>query len=141
MTGEREELPSSYKKQNILVVEDYEPNILVVTHFLSELEYYYDTARNGREAVDKFKNSPYTAILMDLQLPEMDGMEAIRQIRAHEGERNIARTPIVAMTGRATEEDRYLCQRSGADGLLAKPFSKDGLKNILEDAIGPVKRL
>ncbi len=126
---------STTDKKCIFVVEDYAPSVVVVTYFLDELGYDYDVARDGREAVEKFERSRYAAVLMDIQMPEMDGMEAIRHIRKFEEQKGMAHTPIVPMTGRITEDDRFLCRKMGIDNLLGKPFDKAQLKDILDAII------
>jgi CheY-like chemotaxis protein len=121
----------------ILLVEDYEPNILVTTSFLEELGRRVEVARNGREALEKFPASRYALVFMDLQLPDMDGFEVTKRIRAMEKEQGLSDTPIVAVTGRATEDDRLLCMKAGMNECLSKPFHRDQLEGMLRQFAAP----
>jgi CheY-like chemotaxis protein len=111
----------------VLVVEDYEPNAVVTTSFLDELGYGHDVAPDGERALEKFSVGRYALVLMDIQMPGIDGMETARRMRAHEKEKKIAPTPIVAVTARATEDDRILCLKAGMNDCLSKPFLLDDL--------------
>ena len=95
---------------------------------LKELAYSYDIAKNGREALAKFSAGHYGAIIMDVQMPGMDGLEATRRIRALEKINNMKETPILATTGNATEDDRLFCSKAGMNDYLSKPFDLDDLK-------------
>lgn len=114
--------------ERILLVEDYEPNILVATTLLEGYGYVCDVARNGTEAIHHFNDARYGLILMDMQMPEMDGFETTRRIRsiedAHEGEA----IPIIAMTAFAMAGDREKCIAAGANDYISKPFDPDQLK-------------
>ena len=117
--------PQSDKK--ILLVEDYEPNILVAGTLLEQFGYSYDVARNGLEAIRMFFKNDYKLILMDLQMADMDGFEATRKIRTVEAERNMKHTPIVAMTAHVREQDQNQCFEAGMDDFIPKPFTMDSL--------------
>ena len=84
-------------------------------------------AVNGLEAVDKFRNSIYDLVLMDIQMPAMDGYEATSIIRAFEKASREFRTPILALTAHATTEERKKCLDAGCDGHLTKPIKKSKL--------------
>ena len=118
----------------VLLVEDHYPNVLVATTLLEEFGYNYDVAHNGHEAVDKFRKDNYDAILMDIQMPGMDGFETCHTIRKLEKE-NGGFTPIIAMTAHAMESDRELCLNSGMNDYISKPFRPAELKAKLEQAI------
>ncbi len=117
--------------QKMLLVEDFEPNALIAGRYLRIYGYAYDLATNGLEAVERVKAGRYTAILMDVQMPELDGFEATRRIRAYEREAGLDRTPILAMTARAMAGDRESCLDADMDDYLAKPFKAQELQEKL----------
>jgi PAS domain S-box-containing protein len=145
------ELPKSHKEQTIsfeptkvdmsesiqipsncvLLVEDYPPNILVATTILEKLGYNYETATSGLEALEKFKNRSFHAILMDVQMHGMDGFETTRHIRLMEQEKNLQPSYIIAMTAHALVGDKEKCLEAGMDDYLSKPFNPDELKEKL----------
>ena len=91
-------------------------------------------AANGKEALEFWENGRFDAVLMDCQMPEMDGFEATRQIREREAapsQNTISPTPIIALTANAFPEDRARCLAVGMDDFVAKPFSRDDLYQIL----------
>jgi len=124
--------PKPLSEAPILLVEDREDNIMVATSLLDELGYEYDVAINGSLALEQFLAHPHSVILMDLQMPEMDGYEATRRIRMLEKEKNLEPTPILAMTGNATEDDKFLCMKAGMNDFLSKPFRLNDLKDKLQ---------
>jgi len=89
-------------------------------------------AETGRQAVSKWKEKGMDLILMDLQMPEIDGLEATRQIRELEKDRG-TRTYIFALTAHARQEDRERCLAAGMDGFLAKPLRLEELDSLLEN--------
>lgn len=107
----------------VLVVEDYEPNILVATSFLEALGYDYDVARTGAEALEKIKTGAYRQILMDVQMPGMNGFETTAHIRAYESDTGRKRTFIIGVTAHAMVGDREKCLSAGMDDYMTKPFS------------------
>ena len=115
----------------ILLVEDYEPNILVATNLLDNFGYRYDIAHNGQEALNNFSPDKYSAILMDVQMPFMDGLETTGRIRASEKASSAARIPIIAMTAHALKGDRERCLRAGMDDYITKPFNPYQLQAVL----------
>lgn len=112
----------------LLVVEDYEGNIVVLSYILDELGCAYDIAKTGVEALAKWQKRPYDIILMDIQMPEMDGFTATAHIRRSEEENNLPHTPIIGMTAHALVGDRDKCIEAGMDAYLPKPIVEADLK-------------
>jgi two-component system, sensor histidine kinase and response regulator len=117
----------------ILLVEDNADNRLLVQAFLKKTPYQLDIAENGEIAVEKFKSSEYDLVLMDVQMPVMDGYTATGQIRAWEKEHGLRAMPVIALTAHATSEDEQKSLRAGCTGHLTKPIKKAKLlESILE---------
>ena len=114
----------------LLLAEDNPINTKVAVAMLSGAGYQVDTVLDGAAAVRAVQAQAYDAILMDCQMPEMNGFEATAAIRAHE-EGSTRRTPIIALTAGARREDRDMCLAEGMDGYLAKPLSKDALLTLV----------
>jgi signal transduction histidine kinase/ActR/RegA family two-component response regulator len=112
----------------ILLVEDYSPNILVATATLEHLGYKCDVAQDGSQAIVKFQERRYALVLMDIQIPGMDGIETTRRIRAYEQATGQERTPIIAVTAYAMGGDRERCIEAGMDDYITKPFDPEQLR-------------
>lgn len=115
----------------ILIVDDIEANVLTVKAILSTQGYQADSASNGIQAVEKAKTHNYDLIFMDCQMPEMDGYEASRRIRAYEALEGLNATPIIAVTGNAFEKDRQACKAAGMDDFIAKPVNPQALIELI----------
>jgi CheY-like chemotaxis protein len=107
------------RRLRILVAEDNSVNQRVAVGLVERLGHVADVAADGREAVEAVRNLPYDLIFMDVQMPEMDGFEATKAIRAMAPP--VSRIPIVAMTANALQGDMERCIAAGMDGYLAKP--------------------
>ncbi|MEJ0062673.1 MAG: response regulator [Alphaproteobacteria bacterium] len=118
--------------QRILLVEDYEPNILVASTLIEHIGYSYDVARDGFEALEKLSDKNYALILMDVQMQGLDGLETTHRIRTRESAEHTARTPIIAMTAHVTEEYREKCRKAGMDDYIPKPFRKEEFETKLK---------
>ena len=121
----------------ILVVEDNIANIKVAVRMIERLGYRADMAGNGLEAVSALGKLDYDAVLMDCQMPEMDGYEATRQIRRREqGNKERRHTPIIAMTASAMSGDRERCLAAGMDDYISKPIKLHVVAAVLERWLG-----
>jgi signal transduction histidine kinase/CheY-like chemotaxis protein/HPt (histidine-containing phosphotransfer) domain-containing protein len=117
----------------ILVAEDNAANQKVLLRFLEKMGHLADAVANGQEALSALDLRPYDLVLMDCQMPEMDGYEAARRIREREKERSLPRTPILALTAHVLGGDREKCLQSGMDDYLSKPIDFAKLKRALEE--------
>ena len=115
----------------ILVVDDNEINQVVACKFLQKLGCQVEVARNGREAVDSIAHATYDAVLMDCEMPEMDGYEATQEIRRQE-QTTTRHLPIMALTGHASSEDEQKCRHAGMDDVVTKPMTLPTLRAKLE---------
>lgn len=123
-----------FSKRKILVVDDHPVNMLFARKLLKKMGFEnIDEATNGIEALRCIEESeiPYAMILMDCQMPEMDGFEATQNIRKKEGDQKIKRVPIIAMTAHAMEGDCDLCLKAGMDDYLSKPVNPDKLHEVI----------
>jgi PAS domain S-box-containing protein len=121
---------------SILVAEDNEINALLMRSLLTRLGHHAVIATNGAAALEswaaaKSAGTPYDLVLMDIQMPELDGIAAAKRIRKLEAEQPGARTPILALTANALVEDRYACFEAGMDGFLIKPLDREKLEEAL----------
>lgn len=114
----------------ILLAEDNAETASVVSDFLQSKGYAVQVAGNGREALDLARSDPPALILMDVQMPDMDGLEAIRQIRSEE---NLRFIPIIAITALAMAGDRERCLAAGANAYMSKPLRLRALKEVITD--------
>ncbi|MDP2384778.1 MAG: PAS domain S-box protein [Bacteroidota bacterium] len=126
-----ETLPSN-KQLSILLAEDILLNQLLVKKIMEKWSYRLDISKNGKEALEKFNSGNYDIILMDIQMPEMDGYTATQYIRQHPDPKKNS-VPIIALTAHASKLEAERCITSGMNGFIAKPFeSKDLLEMILK---------
>jgi CheY-like chemotaxis protein len=117
---------------NILLVEDNLINQQVALGILQIQGYSVTVVNNGREALDAYAQGGFHLVLMDCHMPEMDGFEATREIRARERSSTGRRVPIIALTANAMAHDREECLNAGMDDHLSKPFSMQTLQDMLD---------
>jgi two-component system, sensor histidine kinase and response regulator len=128
--------PAAASSARVLVAEDNPVNQLVIQGMLNKRGYTCDIVADGREALTQLERGEHAAVLMDVQMPEIDGFEATRRIRAREtGEEHV---PIIAMTASAMEGDRERCLQAGMDDYISKPLRPEQLDAVLERWLGPV---
>jgi CheY-like chemotaxis protein len=126
-------LQEDQRPLNILLVEDYKNNRLVIQAYLSKTPYRIDVAENGAVAVQKSRSGrTYDLVLMDLQMPVMDGYTATRTIREREAALNLPPTPIIALTANGSSEDVYKCLDAGFNAHLAKPIEHNALLETIK---------
>jgi CheY-like chemotaxis protein len=117
---------------SILLAEDNPVNQRVAQRMLEKLGHSVVVANNGREAVDALEGARFDAVLMDMQMPEMDGLQATGAIRTREVVQGLARIPVIALTANAMKGDREKCLMAGMDAYLSKPIKSAELKDALD---------
>jgi CheY-like chemotaxis protein len=121
---------------SILVADDNEINALLIRSLLIKLGHAPVITTDGEQALESWiaadsAGTPYDVVLMDIQMPKLDGISATKRIRAHEAGRSPRRTTILALTANALVDDRYACFEAGMDGFLIKPLDRDKLSDAL----------
>ncbi|MFC1572689.1 response regulator, partial [Candidatus Eisenbacteria bacterium] len=119
-------------RTRILVAEDTAVNQKVISGLLERLGYQFDIVTNGRDAVWALEEYAYDLVLMDVEMPEMDGLEATRTIRDHASKVDNHEVPVIAMTGHALEGDRERCLEAGMNAYIAKPIRPKELGEAIE---------
>ena len=124
--------PATGSLGHVLVVEDNANNQLVAVGLLRLLGYRADVAANGYEALDALDRAEFSAVLMDCQMPDMDGFTATAEIRRREVKSGLPHTPVIAMTAGASQGDQERCLAAGMDDYLAKPVTSRDVKAKLD---------
>jgi CheY-like chemotaxis protein len=133
----RHTISEAKRALHVLVAEDNFVNSTIVTSLLGKRGHTTVAVVNGREAVDAVRSGKFDLVLMDVQMPEMDGHEATRAIRAEE-EKTGTHVPIIALTAHAMSGDREACIAAGADNYLSKPITPKDLFAMMESIVAPV---
>lgn len=118
----------------ILLAEDVMVNQRMASRILEKSGFVVSVASNGREAVDIYRKEAFDLILMDVDMPVMDGLEATQAIRRLEKDA-ASRVPIIAMTGHAMKDDREKCMEAGMDGYISKPVDPRRLVEIISGLV------
>lgn len=122
------------KRATILLVEDNDINRLYASSILKMWGCHFETAENGVVALEKIRNNTFDAILMDIQMPVMDGFETTKAIR--KGDSGKSQVPIIALTANATQKDFEKCIAAGMNDCISKPFTQEDLLQILTKYLG-----
>ncbi|HEX4124697.1 MAG TPA: ATP-binding protein [Tepidisphaeraceae bacterium] len=139
--AESEEAPRELLKGlHLLVAEDNEMNQFVTRETLSRAGCTCDIVADGAQAVEAVTRQVYDGILMDCQMPGMDGLEASRRIRQHEADTKSSRIPIIALTAEAIQGDREKCLAAGMDGYVTKPIDPQALFGAIGELVKPRAR-
>ncbi|GAB1717747.1 MAG: multi-sensor hybrid histidine kinase [Nitrobacter sp.] len=136
LEGSETPLPAPTQSLSILVAEDNEINALLIRSLLTRLGHDVAVAANGEDALELWiaaeaADTPYDLVLMDVQMPKLDGIETTRKIREREAGHRVRRTTILALTANALVDDRHACFEAGMDGFLVKPLDQDKLADEL----------
>jgi len=134
--GSRPPLPVATRPLHILLVEDSPDNQILVRSYLKSTPYQVDVAEHGGVAVEQFKQGHYDVILMDMNMPVMDGYEATRAIRAWEQEQDLAETQIIALTALALKEEGEKILDAGCNAHMTKPIKRQTLLEVLHACEG-----
>lgn len=122
--------PTSPASRKFLLVDDNHINLKVLSAYMSKLGQAYEAVKNGKEAIDAYMANPakYAAILMDISMPVMDGLEATRHIRTHERRGQLRAVAVLALTGLSSDRIHQEALESGVDVFLTKPVSLSTLR-------------
>jgi len=122
----------NHNRKSILIVDDNKSNRMLLNIILKKIGCKTDEAQNGKEAIEKFKENEYSIILMDENMPEINGLKATKIIREIEKERHLKHTPIIVITANAVKNEREKFIKAGADEYITKPIDKNKLLNTLK---------
>ncbi|NTU88216.1 MAG: response regulator, partial [Chlorobiaceae bacterium] len=116
----------------ILLAEDSRVNQMVMMGILGKLGYTVDVVSNGLEVLERLRTATYNLVIMDVQMPEMDGMEATRVIRDHASDVADHAIPVIALTAHAMRGDRELCLQSGMNDYITKPVDPHAMAETIK---------
>jgi CheY-like chemotaxis protein len=136
----RHSLAEAKRKVRILLVEDNIVNQKLAMRLLEKMGYRSDAVGNGKEAVTALEMVPYDVVLMDVQMPEMDGYEATRVIRDPQSKVRDHEVPIIAMTANVMKGDRERCIEAGMDDYIAKPIEPHKLVEVMKTFLPELRR-
>ena len=135
MPGSTPAFAAQAPKSRLLLADDSPDNRLVISAFLKRLPFEIEIAENGSVAVDKFARGHYDLVLMDIQMPVLDGHTAVRMMRKFESERHLPATPILALTASTLEDDVRKALEAGCGAHVAKPIRKEALLAAIAAAL------
>jgi len=133
ITTHKKSVFQDYSHLRVLIAEDNPVNQMVIVGMLCKFNIQTEVAENGKLALDKFQTASYDFVLMDCEMPIMDGFESTRQMRCFEREKALAKTPIIALTAHAMKEYKEKFYEVGMDAYLVKPITLDRLSAILQN--------
>jgi CheY-like chemotaxis protein len=119
----------------ILLADDSADNRLLISAYLKRTRYQVESVGDGQSAVDKFKTDKFDLVLMDIQMPVLDGYAAIQMMRAWEAEQQVPATPIIALTASALDEAVHRAKAAGCDAHVSKPINKSTLLHTIANAV------
>ena len=132
----RHVLREQRRSVRVLLVEDNAVNRKVATRLLERSGFEVQVAEDGRDGLERFREGGWDVVLMDMQMPVMDGLTATQGIRAFEAEHALARTPIVAVTAHTLDDDREAAREAGMDAFVSKPIQADELVRTIRACVG-----
>lgn len=130
-----EEMDLDLLKEKVMIVEDNEVNQKILAKMLQKIGVSFRVAQNGKECIDLLEKETFSLVLMDIQMPEMDGLEATQWIRNQMKEPEKRNIPIVALTAHAMQGDRDRCMEAGMDNYLSKPIAFEDLKEMMSSIL------
>jgi CheY-like chemotaxis protein len=123
----------------ILAADDSVPNQVLIKFYATQAGFQIDIARDGKEAVDFFRKKEYSIVFLDIHMPEIDGFEALNQIRQIEAENILTKTPVIALTGSTFQEEGTTCLDAGFDDFVEKSYFQDTLAGIIHKHVESVQ--
>lgn len=133
----RHEEGAEARSLDVLVVEDDEINRMALGRFLTNKGMQVTGAANGSQALDLLRRKSFDCVLMDVRMPVMDGIEAVKRIRGSEDLRHIRGIPVIAVTAYAMQEERETMMAAGMDGCVTKPVRFEELLQVMGGLLGP----